>query len=404
MSKGLATVASIRSLTEAWQRLYRHSRSRNRDTAGRDGESLNGFKEHERHNILAISERVRKGSYSFSLLTPHLVEKSTGGIRVICVPTIRDRIVQRALVDFLSERYMEGGKKARKLRNAVSYGFVRGRTVEQAIAVACAYREANPWIYKTDIASFFDRIQRADLHECIRRHITEESLHPILINASNCEVDESKRSVRAALHANNIRRGVGVRQGMPLSPLFANLLLVAFDRDLGRKRMKAVRYADDLIFFGASETECLTYHEYCKEALQALGLTVPEFGPVSKSQIFAPDAVADFLGMGIKRVGAGGAYRAVVTERQFRKMREKFLTLGDVSQLNSRRIPFARFGAVLDSTVEGYMGCYEYALNSAEVAHRLEDFREMAITRLLKDALDVDARALKPVARTFLGL
>jgi hypothetical protein len=263
-------------------------------------------------------------------------------------------------------------------------------------------RDAAPWAYKTDITAFFDQIARPDLHASIRRHVSEESLHDLLIAASECEVDETKPSVRRALRDSKIRVGAGVRQGMPLSPFFANILMVQFDHSLMRRGISALRYADDLIFFGATEQECVRHHEYCKEKLAELGLAVPDIGPLSKSRIFAPDETADFLGLGIAL--RDGRYRAVVTSNQFRKMREKFLTLGDVDSLNSRQISFAMYGNLLEATAEGYLTCYEFADNHVEVENQIDDFKKMALANLFKSTLQIDPRTLQPAARAFFGL
>lgn len=403
MSKGLATVASIPFMAEAWRRLYSQARKRSRDGFGVDGESINDFTLRERQNLAILSEQVRTGKYEFSLLTPHVVAKPKprGGHRIICVPTVRDRIVQRALVEFVSQRYMEAGKKTKKLKNAVSYGFVRGRTVEAAIKTACAFREVAPWVYKTDITSFFDTISRVDLRRSIEKHITEVSLHRLLIAASECEVDQTRPSIRTILRKNGIRRGAGVRQGMPLSPIFANLLMVEFDRALTQRNAGAIRYADDLIFFAATSEECFEHHKFCKEKLKGLGLTVPDIGVESKSQIFAPHETADFLGVGIAQ--RDGAYRPIVTSDQFEAMRGKFMALGDVPALNARHVTLGTYGAVLNATVDGYLGCYQFAHNHLEVERQLENFREMAMAKML-GALHVDIKALDPPARAFIGL
>ena len=405
MSKALATIASPDSLAEAWREMFTRSRRFRRDSFGIDGESINLFREDERRNIATISKQIRKGEYRFSPLTAHIIQKSSGpGSRVICVPTVRDRLVQRSILNYVSGAYMgdHSNRKSRLLKNRVSYGFIKGRNVEDAIEAACDLRSRRPWVYKTDISSFFDKIPRDELAETIRKHVAEKSLHPLLIAASECEVDESRFNVRRELRLLDIRRGRGVRQGMPLSPLFANLLMIGFDRVLTRKGVTALRYADDLIFFGESEEQCLSLHEFCKQELARLDLTVPELAEDSKSQICRPDSTVDFLGVGIAL--KDGAYRPIVTSRQFTKMRDKFLTLADVTQLVTRRISLSTFGTVLDSTAEGYLGCYQFCHNFPEVEHFVEDLREVAVKRLFKDAFHCDVNILPAATRAFVGV
>lgn len=402
MSKALAEVASPVFLNDAWRRLYTQSRVRSRDGFGVDGESINRFKEKENNNISVLSAQVRKGEYQFSALTAYLVPKPRKtDVRVICVPTVRDRIVQRALLDFLTDKYMVG-KKAAKLANPISFGFIKHRTVKAAVGLACSLRAQHPWVYKTDITAFFDRVKREDLRASIKRHVTEKSLHPLLLAAMDCEVDDAKTSVMKALKRKKIKKGRGVRQGMPLSPLFANLLMVEFDRAVRKKKIKAVRYADDLIFFGSSMAQCMEYHEFCKQRLAKLELEVPEPGENSKTQVFEPQQMADFLGVGIALIGTG--YYPVVTEDQLARIRDRFLALGQISELVKRRITLSTLGGVLDSTVEGYLNTYQFCHNESEVLNRLSDFRDKAVKTLFKDGLKVDLGKLGSDARLFLGI
>ena len=402
MPKALAEVASLGSLSAAWHRLYSQTRTRSRDGYGIDGESPNKFRDSEAAKLRQLSFSVLKEKYNFSPLVAHFVPKPHGGARVICVPTVRDRIVQRSILDYLTKHYMEAGKKSGKLRNPISYGFIKGRTVREAVHVAAKIRDTSPWVYKTDITSFFDRVSRERLRKGIERHVTEKTLHAILIAASECEIDESKRTTQKELTRRGIKKGVGVRQGMPLSPVFANLLMVDFDRTLGRKKVKAIRYADDLIFFASSKEEALKHHQFCTAELAKIGLEVPSLDVAnSKSKIFAPDEVADFLGLGIAK--RDGVYRPIVTSDQFLVIRERFIVLGQLNQLVSRRIRLATFGAVLDATVAGYASSYQFCENIEEVENQLQEFREAAIKHLLKDGLKVDLGSLSNDARIFLG-
>jgi RNA-directed DNA polymerase len=403
MTNALSKVSSIDFLTEVWKEMFSNTKSRSRDGSGADGESQNAFKENQRANIRNVGVVVRTGSYAFSPLTPHFIEKSTGGHRVICVPTVRDRLVQRAALDFLTAQYMQlGARKSKALLNPVSYGFVRGRSVHEAVNRAVQLRNGAPWVYKTDISKFFDRVARQQLHEAIARHVREKSLHPLLVAASNCEARAATAGEKTKLREAGIKEGTGVRQGMPLSPLFANLLLAEFDAALVATNARAVRYADDLVFFGKTLAECTAYHAFCIEQLAKLDLKVPDLAQAGKSQIYAPDQTADFLGIGMAL--RAGKYHPKVMPVQFEKMRERFLSLANIEQLAARGVHLATYGAVLDSTASGYLGCYAYCENFPEVEHRIEELREAAIRRLLRDGLKVDLNQLGQHARKFLGL
>ena len=108
--------------------------------------------------------RSRVG-YQYSPLRPALLPKPDNSYRVICVPTVRDRIVQRAVLNFLAE-----GDKCRLL-NDVSFGFVQGRGVKQAAQKARKTRNKKAWAYKTDITKFFDNVPRKTLKDIVKKKI-----------------------------------------------------------------------------------------------------------------------------------------------------------------------------------------------------------------------------------------
>uniref|UniRef100_UPI001F1392BC reverse transcriptase domain-containing protein n=1 Tax=Alcaligenes xylosoxydans xylosoxydans TaxID=85698 RepID=UPI001F1392BC len=106
--------------------------------------------------------------------------------------------------------------------------------------------------------------------ELIRRVqslVRESSLHQLLRSAVSCEVGAVERSHQRRISKLGIRSGIGIRQGMPLSPFFSNVLLREFDEALVKRQYQAVRYADDLIFFADSEAECLKIFDYCRAEL-----------------------------------------------------------------------------------------------------------------------------------------
>ena len=195
--------------------------------------SINDYEPHYKQNIAQLSREIRNGVFAFRRLRPNFIPKTNSEkIRLISVPTVSDRIVQRALVAFLSKKYHA------KLANEISYGFVTGRSVKSAAECACKMRKLKPWIFKTDIESFFDSISRELLVNAIRKEIKDRSLYNILLLALNCEVDDSNQKDAKQLNKLGIKSGLGIRQGMPLSPLFSNLLLFSFDRSFRKMELK----------------------------------------------------------------------------------------------------------------------------------------------------------------------
>ena len=397
MKSALAGVSSVDSLYRAWRRLYERSTPRSRKSCGTDDESLLDFDKNPTAGCREIARQMRgSGGYQFATLRAVPVPKGNDKDRIICVPTVRDRIVQRSIVNFLA-----AGDRCR-LANNVSFGFIQGRSVEDAVKEAQALRRLKRWVYKTDITAFFDSIDRDVLREKITHHVRDRSLHQVLISAANCELAPTSRAKEKRIKAAGIQVGKGVRQGMPLSPFFANLLLKNFDESIQNANISMVRYADDLICFCETNDACSAVHDLVGAALLKEGLAVPPVEPQSKSQIYGPDDPAEFLGLQLRP--QNGSYILEVSAKQTEKIRQRILLFADLDSLNRQAITFTSFVRRLDGLLAGYSGAYEFAGNAKHLDVVLESASKEALSRLLSNALEVDVNRLAPAKRQFLGI
>ncbi|QCP48433.1 RNA-directed DNA polymerase [Trinickia violacea] len=395
-SNAFSTVFSQGALRDAWRYLLSATSRQSRNTVGVDDVSINDFLSDEKGQLNRLVRDVRQQSFRFSLLRPHLIPKSNGKDRLICVPTVRDRIVQRALLDFIATRYAD------KFANNVSYGFVKKRGVKKAVVDACALRAEHPWVFKTDITSFFDRIDRSRLTSAIRRSIRERSLHETLLGAVSCEIQPAGGNTGRRIKQLGIRRGLGVRQGMPLSPFFSNIMLADFDRSIETRGLRAVRYADDLIFFADSRDACEALAAFCAEQLGRIGLEIPPVAAGTKSVIYAPEQPAEFLGVSLVPITAG--YRVELTRSQIDRVRDQLLALGSINELVARCITLPKIGQVLTARKNGYLAAYDICHNIDALEHGLADLEQRILRQLYRDGLHIDLGRLSNVARTFLGL
>lgn len=393
----LQLVASRDSIDAAWQTLVGNVRKRSRNTSGVDGVSINDVLRDPKPRLRSISNRVRTGNYAFSSLNPHLIPKPSGKNRLICVPTVDDRIAQRALLDFLTQEYRDW------IANPINYGFVKGRRVEDAANRACQLRAKNRWVFKTDISSFFDRINRDLLWRKVRQHIRHSSLHPLLIAASRCEIDASRRADASRVSKIGIKPGFGIRQGMPLSPFFANIFLANFDKRIQQENCNAIRYADDIIFFADSEKECFDLQKFCQSLLDELELEIPEIGLDSKSQIIQPSETAEFLGLGLQLTDSG--YELALTTKQKEKIKMELGQLGSIKELLARRITLGSLGQAIDSRVSGYLNAYSCCTNFYELENELHELKQKIFRRVYgSEGLAINIKALSREKRAFLGL
>jgi group II intron reverse transcriptase/maturase len=396
-SNTLKRISSFLSLQASWQNLWNEARPKSRGTYGIDEVSLNDFSKNAVANLHILSAQLRSGNYHFSELRPHFVEKPNGGVRVICIPTTQDRIVQGALLNFLSEKYTA------RFSNKISFGFLKGRTVKEALEVGRKKRQKKPWVFKTDIKAFFDRIQRDQLKEKIRRVVREPTLHPLLFEIVDCEIQTPNKYTKKKILSLGIESGRGVRQGMPLSPFFSNIVLEKFDKTVDSTGYSALRYADDLIFFSADEPTCKEIEKFCRRNLKKEGLEIPLLSdPKTKSVIFNPTEPADFLGVAICKSGA--SYQIKLLPDQIAKIQKAILDLGSIPELLSRKITIGKLGTSLGARKAGYINAYDMCSNIVELENALDHIEQKVLKRLYTEGLGIDLSKLSATAYTFLGL
>lgn len=392
MSKSaLKTVASPDYLKMVWQDMYNNTPSRKRGSKGRDGVSISSFHQHRKEFIKKISNDLKSSCYSFWNLSPVFLPKPDGKDRLICVPIVQDRLVQRAILKFL----YDNGCRA---ETNISYGFVRKRNVSNALSQALRLRKNRGFVYKADISSFFDNINREQLKEKVKRKVKHRSLHDLIISAAHLEVATTSKTEEKRMLRQGLVPGLGVRQGMPISPFFANLFLEKFDHLLISKGFYVVRYADDIIAFSNSVSGCEEIESVIKNELGKMGLGIKD----SKSGVYEPGETVDFLGLGIVRKNEG--YSVKITDQQLNKIRLKILELSDLDYCNARGIKITQFLSRLDNVCEGYKNYYGRFDNEEQLDNFLISARNNALDNMIKGVFGIDYKVLKKKQRRFIGI
>lgn len=284
-----------KSLTEAeLKAVWRDSRDYRVTSAGApgvDNVTATDFSKQLMSNLHQTREAIRKGHFAFSPLRVCTVPKKSGAKRIIAVPTIRDRLVQRAVC-----RHLENDTRFPK-PPSVAYGFVKGRSLEDAQRKALQYRRLAPWVLQTDIVSFFDQIDRADVLRAIKRRVKSKVVADLIIKAANTELDYSDPLTTVLAKENGLKKGRGLRQGMPLSPVLSNLVMRDVDRGLEKAGLRAIRYADDIAVFCQSEEECAAALELITVLLKPLGLKLPPLDDAGKTTITPNRRACEVLGV-----------------------------------------------------------------------------------------------------------
>ena len=394
----LKSVSSPKMLTAVW---HEQKRKLKGSCFGVDRLSSRAFESELFQRIKEIEKRL-SGSFEPMGLLAIPKEKPTGGHRVICVPTFSDRLIQFSVLRVLKPRLQRMG-----LDNSVSFGLAPGldRSVLGARKQACKFREARPWVYKADIQKFFDTIDRTTLIKAVEQVVPHKSLIPLLTAIVGTEISDGFESGwKEIVSQAGITKGVGIRQGMPLSPLLAGAYLRGVDRQIIKSRALVVRYVDDIAAFFQSEAECRKFHTVLRDALARIGLSIGEIDePESKTRIYRPDQPADFLGMEIV-TSPNGKCRLLLSEKAMTKIETKIAELAVAERLFRKKVTLTTMGSYFQSVRMGYINAYDAAENRDELSERLETYisgaQETVLIALFGDRLD----QLSTGDRKFIGI
>lgn len=393
-SKPLRTLSKAR-LRLAWDES--RDASNRAGAPGIDNESAKQFAANLDSNLDHVAKRLHDGSYGFSRLRPVFIEKpGSKKERVICIPTVRDRLVQRTIVKYLAS------SRRIPIRNSSSFGFIKGLSTADAIARAVELRSVYEWCLKTDIESFFDQVPRKFLKERVTTALRDHSLVPLICNAIDCEIKgDSEVQSRAA--AQGIRVGSGVRQGMPLSPILANLVLSKFDRTIEARQIPMVRYADDLLLFLGSREEAKVGQQLVEDQLSRVGLKLSQ----TKTTMHGPEQNVFFLGLEIAFLGALSKYVARVSRPQIQRIQDRLeAEYAYANIMKSSKVKTLGDAIVaLSRSVAAYLGVYRQAHDYVTLLSELERTMKIVQSNLYADIFGADVIGnLNERAKRFLSI
>lgn len=267
-------ILSGENLKEAYLQVIR-----NKGAEGVDGMKYTDLKEHLIKNGEEIKEQLRNRKYKPQPVRRVEIPKPDGGIRNLGVPTVTDRFIQQAIAQVLTPVYEEQFHEH-------SYGFRPNRCAQQAIMTALdMMNDGNTWIVDIDLEKFFDTVNHDKLMTVIGRTIKDGDVISIVRKflVSGIMVDdEYKESV------------IGTPQGGNLSPLLANIMLNELDKEMEKRGLNFVRYADDCIIMVGSEMSAKRVMRNLRKFIEGkLGLKVN----MTKSKVDRPSGLK-YLGFG----------------------------------------------------------------------------------------------------------
>ncbi|MEU7942452.1 CRISPR-associated endonuclease Cas1 [Microbispora bryophytorum] len=263
-----------------------------RESALEDGEAgpeVARFEAVAARKISELAEKLGDGTYEPSPVVRVEMAKPSGGIRTLGVPSLIDRIVERALLPELDAAIDP-------TLLPWSFAYRRGLGVKDALACLTEARDAGArWAARADIEDCFDRIPRWEVLRRLREVV-----------ADSAAIDLVRRLMDRPVVGERVRRdhrGLGLHQGSALSPLLCNLYLNEFDRVMLVGGFRVIRYSDDFAIPVRDRAQAEQALAAAGEALAAFRL---ELNP-AKSQVMSFDSGVTFLGATVTSATSPGA-------------------------------------------------------------------------------------------------
>lgn len=225
----LEEILELGNMVQAYRRVVR-----NKGAAGIDGMTVDKLQTYMQEYGNALKQKILSGNYVPQPVRRVEIPKPNGGVRLLGIPTVIDRLIQQAMAQKLSELF------DRTFSNS-SYGFRPGRSAQQAVEQARKYIDSGyRYVVDLDLAKYFDTVNHDLLMHLVSRKVRDKRVLKL---------------IRAYLNAGVMLSGLvspteeGVPQGGPLSPLLSNVMLDEFDKELEKRGHRFCRYADDSNIF-----------------------------------------------------------------------------------------------------------------------------------------------------------
>lgn len=253
---------------------------KNGGAAGIDGQRISDFTQNLEVELNKLLLELQEKRYQASPVKRVEIAKDDGGMRLLGIPTVRDRIVQQCLSNIMTPIFDPHFHPS-------SYGYRVGRSCHQAISKATLFiRKYNKQhVVDMDLSKCFDMLDHDLIIKFVRKRIVDGSLLGL--------IDQFLKSgVMVGAHWEESK--LGSPQGGVISPLLANIYLDEFDQEMMKRQHRIVRYADDIVIFCTSRKGAENALKVSRDILEkTLKLKVNE----RKTHIAHSDTGIKFLGV-----------------------------------------------------------------------------------------------------------
>jgi RNA-directed DNA polymerase len=211
---------------------------KNKGAPGMDGMTVEELPGYIKRHWPKIKADLLAGAYMPLPVRRKEIDKPDGGVRLLGIPTVLDRLIQQAMAQVLQAIWDQTFSE-------FSYGFRPKRSQHMAIRQAkCHIEEGCRFVVDLDLSKFFDRVNHDRLMSRLSTRVTDKRVLNLI-----------GRFLRSGVMIGGLCEPTeeGTPQGGPLSPLLSNIVLDELDKELERRELHFVRFADDCVIYVKSK-------------------------------------------------------------------------------------------------------------------------------------------------------
>jgi len=229
----LERILSRGNLNEAYKQV-----KRNKGSHGVDGMKVEHLLQYLRDNGDELVKLVLDGKYRPNPVRRVEIPKDNGKKRTLGIPTAVDRVLQQAITQVLSPIFEPQFAET-------SYGFRPKRSAHDALRKCREYaNQGYTYVVDMDLEKFFDTVNQSKMIELLSRTIKDGRVVSLI----------HKYLMAGAMNKGKFEETeLGLVQGGNISPLCSNIMLNELDRELERRGIRFVRYADDMLLFAKTK-------------------------------------------------------------------------------------------------------------------------------------------------------
>ena len=309
---------------------------RNKGSHGIDGLTVDELQSYLEENGRKLQQSLLDGTYEPLPVRRVEIPKDNGKKRLLGIPTVVDRVVQQAIAQVLSPIF-------EKTFSDNSFGFRPGRSAHGALKRCQEYmNEGYRWLVDIDLASYFDTVNHDKLIGLVYKEVKDIRVISLI-----------RKYLNAGVMINGIVTSteLGVPQGGNLSPLLSNIMLNELDKELTKRGLRFVRYADDCNIYVKSKRAAERVMETITKFIECdLKLKVN----TDKSKVDRPWR-CKFLGYSFYL--SKGKVRMRVHEKSIKKFKDKLKNLTGRSKIKNINLTFEK----IKESVVGWINYFKLA-------------------------------------------